>query len=110
MINIKVLKKENFINQITVSGHSFYNDYGQDIVCAAISALTIGIINGLTEIAKIKEIEIIVSDGYINLKIKDNLSQENIKKSQLLLNTLFLSYQQIAEEYPNNIKLILKEN
>ena len=44
---IKVLKnKEN----ISITGHAMYDDYGKDIVCSAVSSIVITTINGILAI------------------------------------------------------------
>ena len=39
MIKVLVAKKDNVINEITLNGHACYDEYGKDIVCAAVSTL-----------------------------------------------------------------------
>ena len=34
-------------NEITVSGHANYDDYGKDIVCASVSSLVISTVNAI---------------------------------------------------------------
>jgi uncharacterized protein YsxB (DUF464 family) len=46
---IKVVVKND---SITISGHANYNDYGKDIVCAAVSATVITTVNGILSIDK----------------------------------------------------------
>ena len=38
MIRINVNKENNQIKKITLEGHANYDEYGKDIVCAAVSA------------------------------------------------------------------------
>ena len=40
-------------NKFTLSGHAESGPYGHDLVCAAVSALTIGTANNLSRIASI---------------------------------------------------------
>ena len=46
---IKVVVKND---SITISGHANYDDYGKDIVCAAVSATVITTVNGILSIDK----------------------------------------------------------
>lgn len=48
MINISIYKNaDNLITGFQMSGHAGYADYGNDIVCAAVSALVINTINSI---------------------------------------------------------------
>jgi len=50
MINIIVKYKKNFVKEIIVSGHSDYAEYGKDIVCAGVSAISVGSLNAIYEL------------------------------------------------------------
>lgn len=110
MIKIKLSKSNDNYKELRVSGHSYFADYGNNIVCAAISVLTIGIINGLTEVCNITDLDIKSKDGLIEVKIPNNLSQEEYNYIKMFFDTLLLSYEQITEEYPNEIKLEVINN
>ena len=47
MIKIKVEYDNNFISKIVITGHANYDDYGKDIICAAVSASVLTTINGI---------------------------------------------------------------
>ena len=65
---IKVVIKND---SITISGHANYDDYGKDIVCAAVSATVITTVNGILSIDE-TSIEV-VENGKVEIKIlKDN--------------------------------------
>jgi hypothetical protein len=48
------LNSDHLITAFQMAGHADAGPYGQDIVCAAASALSISTINGLTQVAKTK--------------------------------------------------------
>ena len=50
MTKITFFKKDGMYTGFSVSGHSGYAQSGEDIVCAAISVLTINTVNALDEI------------------------------------------------------------
>lgn len=111
MIVINIYKSEDNFRKITIEGHADYAEYGYDIVCSAISAVTITIVNGLKDVCKIDEIEILYSpDGLIHIFVPDELDKENRKITNLFLSTLELGYKDIWSNYPENIELnIYKE-
>lgn len=45
---------EGHVQSFEFSGHALAGPYGQDIVCAAVSVLSIGTVNSLTEVAHIR--------------------------------------------------------
>ena len=78
-------------------GHAGYAKGKQpDIVCAAVSALTISTVNALSDLAK-EELECETDDdtGYLKCEIKSNLQE----KSVFLMDALVLGLQNISESY-----------
>ena len=55
-------------DKIIVLGHSNYNDYGKDIVCASISSIVITTINALLKIDE-NCIKYEDNDGYVEITI-----------------------------------------
>ncbi|SFH66179.1 ribosomal-processing cysteine protease Prp [Pisciglobus halotolerans] len=91
-----------------VTGHAESGPYGSDIVCAAVSALTIGLTNSLSVltgktpfIQETNEIE----GGYLYVEISKAFSEEQLKISQVILESLLISLTGIAEEYAEYIQI-----
>ena len=104
MINVSIYKNaDNLITGFTLSGHADYSEYGSDIVCSAVSALVINTINS---------IENFTSDKFhLNQDEKKGLMEFHVvspmsSNANLLLSSLALGLQGIAEEYTDKyIKL-----
>ena len=78
-------------------GHAGYAKHGKpDVLCAAISALTIGTINSLETLAgeKIK-ISTDSESGYLKCDFESTLQE----KSSFLMDAMIFSLQNISEEY-----------
>lgn len=97
---IKVYVKKN---NIVITGHAEFNDYGSDIVCASASSIVITSINACLNIDaksivyknELDKLTIdIKSDNGVILKILDNM-----------LNML----SELARDYPKNVKIIKEE-
>lgn len=90
-----------------LSGHAESGPYGEDIVCAAVSALSIGTVNSLIEISHVDpDIEMHDEEGgYLSVTLPNNLSKEKEHDAQLLLESLCLSLKSVQEEYPEYINL-----
>ena len=56
-------------DEITITGHTGYEDKGYDIVCASISSICITTVNAILSIDE-DCIEYTDRDGYLNIKIK----------------------------------------
>lgn len=80
-------------NKIRVHGHAGYAPRGQDIVCAAVSALTLTLIKGLEQVAGM-EIKIRESNG--NICIEWQVMNDTGKA---LMDTWFLGISSIADDY-----------
>lgn len=87
------------IRAFKVEGHAGYAPSGRDIVCAAVSSLVIGTINGMHELTN-AIFETYLEDGITEVFIK-----ESNKYSNVLLKSMYLSLVSIHEEYPGNIAI-----
>lgn len=81
-------------DRIHISGHANTAPRGSDIVCSAVSALTITLIRGLKEIACMRLYESVEAG---NICIKWQTINDTGKA---LIDTWFLGMCGIAEEYP----------
>ena len=91
-------------------GHSGYADAGSDIVCAAISALTQTVLNGLKNVLKAPVMfDIDDRRAYLEARLTPEATEEQIQQAQLLLVTLLEGLQAIQREYPRNLRIIFKE-
>jgi len=92
---IKVLIKEN---NIEISGHANFNDYGKDIVCASVSSIVYTTING---ILNINDKALLVTDNNnLNIKI---LSNDNITNK--LIDNMITLLKDLEKQYPKNLKI-----
>ena len=93
----------------TYNGHADFDDYGKDIVCAAVTAQCMMVYNGLDEVMKIKnKIDMDNEGGYLSVSI-DSSSLKEKKDAQVLMETLLLGIKAIELQYGKIIKLIEEE-
>lgn len=90
------------ITSFKMTGHADAGPYGQDIVCAAASALSISTVNGLEQVVHatphIKQDS--ANGGFLEVSQLDEG-----RESQILLRTLLNGLLDIQESYPKNIKV-----
>ena len=98
MIKVEVTKKD-----IQIIGHAMYDEYGKDIVCAAVSSI---VMTSIESIASIKEdaIDVRKTDNKLTILINSNDDITN-----KLINTMLNLLNELQKKYPKNIKITNKE-
>ncbi len=100
MTNIRAYRnKENRLTGFAVEGHADYGAPGYDIVCAAVSAISIATVNGL-QVAAGRMVDVEEGDGVLRYRIRGRPTVA----ATAILRTAELAYQQIAEQYNNNVQ------
>ena len=97
MTTIIIYKSKNGeYTGLSCKGHAGYANAGEDIVCAAISCLTINTINSWDELTH-EQMEIMTDErkGIIDCKFKRTLSSEG----SLLMDSLILGLKGIVGDY-----------
>lgn len=108
MIKVNVLSdSEGNIREIELKGHSGYDEYGKDIICASASALTLNMANSVEQFTEdgfdgsVEE-----ETGHFKFRFTGNISPE----SKLLMDSLILGLKNIEEAYGEEyIKIRFKE-
>ena len=105
MTRCEFFTEDERITGFSVSGHSGYAEAGQDIVCAAISAVvtmaeaTINDVCGAKAKVRVKE-----ADNRITLTLPTSCDEE--ESVQAVLAGMMLTLISFAEEYPDNIEVL----
>ena len=98
MIKVKVGK-----DIVSIIGHAEYDDYGKDIVCASVSATVITSVEGIASFDK----------DLIDVKEEDNKLDIIINRhsdiTDKLINNMINCLKEIEKQYPQNIKIINRE-
>ena len=108
MIQVNVFSdSEGNTRGIEVKGHAGYDEYGRDIVCAAVSSLTLNMANSVERFTddgfdgSVEE-----ETGHFNFRFTGEISKE----SKLLMDSLILGLENIGETYGEEyIKIRFKE-
>ncbi len=91
-------KKVNIINEIKISGHANFADYGKDIVCCAVSSIVTTTINDIIALDK-NAIKYEVNDGDILITNNDS------EMASKLLDNMLRELSELESSYPKNIKI-----
>lgn len=90
------------MTKFLVQGHSAYGKKGWDIVCSAVSALTLATVNGLTDYVKLT-VDLEVKDGYVSCQLPHQMEEEQKIQAQAILNVMDLAFQNIENQYQEYI-------
>lgn len=106
---IRVLLKRDrsgSIRSFSVEGHAEYGEYGQDIVCAGVSAITVGTVNAAEALLGVS-LECEMKDGLLQASVPRFLEGDKPEKLQLLLESMVVMLRSIEESYGDYI--VMKE-
>ena len=94
MINITVKKRKGSYLDFLSKGHAGYAEEGQDIICAAVSALIVNTVNSVETLTE----DLIISeagDGYVYFSFPNGYSES----TALLVKSLLLGLESIRRDY-----------
>ena len=105
MITAVIYKNsEEDILGFRISGHAGYDRYGRDIICAAVSALSINTINSIEKFTT-DRFAVEQSDGDLKFKLVTDKAPE----TQLLLKSFILGLESIRDTYGDRyIRIIIR--
>ncbi|PKG21703.1 ribosomal-processing cysteine protease Prp [Niallia nealsonii] len=109
MIDITINKANSgLIESFIISGHALFANSGNDIVCAGVSAVSIGAINAVISLTGITPIIKQGKDGgFLECRIPDTISEENKQKIQLLLEGMVVSLETIERDYGKYVAITI---
>jgi hypothetical protein len=103
MIKADFILNEGVFSGFEISGHSGYDDYGKDIVCAAVSSAAYMTANSVTDVLKINA-DVSAEDGYMKFVLL-----ENDETAEKFIKGLYIHIKNLAEQYPDFITITLTE-
>ncbi len=107
MIRFTVWKSEDQYRGFESSGHAGFAEEGEDIVCAAVSALVINAVNSIDQFTEDDyEVEQAPDGGFLRVQFPEVPGE----KATLLMDSLLLGIKSIEADYGNEyITLITEE-
>ena len=104
MVTATVVKDSSGYRSFSCRGHAGFKPKGEDIVCSAISALTINTANSIMTLTDTR-IEVDEKDGFLSWKF-ETVPDE---KAELLMDSMILGLQSVSEEYNDYLSLRVEE-
>ncbi len=106
MIDIRIEKNKDSYRRLTLDGHAGFADYGNDIVCAAVSMLVINTVNSIERFTDDgMRLDSNEEKGFIDCSFPQGLSHDG----SLLMDSAALGLAAIADQYPDNVSIEFKE-
>ena len=89
---------------VEIRGHALFAEYGQDIVCAAVSMLVQTVVFAVDELLALKPV-LRMQEGYMLLARPKKLGQDRDKEKEyyLLLETMLMGLRKVAGAYAANL-------
>ncbi len=102
MIKVEVVRKNQLIQEINISGHADAGPKGYDLVCAAVSSIATGALNALDQICS-KDVQLsLIDNPDAMIKIKVLQNRDDL---QLLLKMMLIQLKTVQESQQKYIHI-----
>ena len=108
MTEITVLEKRGRLVGFDATGHTCYAEEGEDIVCAAVSAITQTAVIGIMEVIK-APCALDISDGELHLMLEKTVKGKLFEQAELIIRTMLAGLRSIETDYSDYLKLEKRE-
>jgi uncharacterized protein YsxB (DUF464 family) len=108
MIHIRIDAAGERIRSVEVSGHGGAAR-GKDVVCAAISAVAETALAGLLHYGG-DRVSWRMDEGFVSMRIRDPGDDDASEPLNVVMTTLVIGIKEIAREYPQQVRLELKQD
>lgn len=106
MIHVEIYRSGDKVLGFESKGHAGAGEYGYDVVCSAVSVLTINTANAIESLTKAHITEDQDPEGgYLKVMLSDGKDRD----AQVLMKALELGMTQMAENYPEYIRVKIRE-
>lgn len=65
MVNVEVKRQSDFLQEVLIHNHAEYGEHGQDLVCAGVSSIAVGMLNALDQMTKHDVCELVMKEAYV---------------------------------------------
>ncbi|MDO4680224.1 MAG: ribosomal-processing cysteine protease Prp [Aerococcus sp.] len=91
------------------SGHALSGEYGHDLVCAAVSTLTISLVNNIERLTGMPPIvDMDPAGGYLYLERPEELTPTQLETFQLLMESTYLALSEdVALNYADYLTITI---
>ena len=109
MIQVAFFKQEGDLVGFEAKGHAGYDEYGRDIVCAAVSVILQTTLGGIDELVGVHpSVKRNDETGYLQIQLPLQLSEAERHDACLLMRSAENGLRSISEQYPDFVRVIIK--
>ena len=108
MITVTVISENETPVGFSVSGHANMGEYGEDLVCAAVSAVVQTAILGITDVCRIHA-GVSIEEGETHCILTKDAKQDEIQRAGVVFDTMIAGVRSIQASYPKTLKFRNKE-
>lgn len=106
MIEISIQRdSQNQLQRITIQGHANYGQHGTDIVCAAVSGISIGIVNAIEKLLGVQVASPSSKPGWLDCCLPEDLDAEVRPNVLLLLDAMVEALSDVEAQYPEYVRI-----
>ncbi|MFC5700495.1 ribosomal-processing cysteine protease Prp [Cohnella faecalis] len=105
MITVTIVRSaEGRIRRFSIAGHANYDKIGKDIVCAGVSAVTVGAVNAIEKLTGFVP-EATIRSGWLTAQFP--ICEEAAREAnvQLLLEGMVVALETIVDEYGKYVRI-----
>ena len=108
MVRVTVLRERGIPVGFELTGHANKGAYGEDIVCAGISAITETALLGVTDVLKL-DAAWARQEGHLRCELSRETSPEDMAKAAIVFNTMIAGLTSLQRAYPKSLKFSYRE-
>ena len=108
MVHVTVIRERGTPVGFELTGHADQGAYGEDIVCAGISAITETALLGITDVLKL-DAATAREDGHVRCELSRDTAGEDIEKAAVVFNTMIAGLTSLQKAYPKSLKFSYRE-
>lgn len=106
MITVSIRRDQHErLTRIRIQGHAEFAEHGKDIVCAAVSAISIGSVNAIEKLLEVQVVSPSSEAGDLDVRVPAVADQAVYVKLQLLLEAMVIALEDVATAYPAYIEI-----
>ncbi len=92
----------------SVMGHAGCGEYGEDLVCAGVSAIVQTAILGISDVLHLKA-DISINEGDTVCILNREVSESDLQNAEIVFKTMNAGLESIVSAYPKTLKFRSKE-
>ena len=108
MVRVTVFEERGTPVGFELTGHADAGAYGEDIVCAGITAITETALLGITDVLKL-DAAWTRQEGHLRCELNRETAPEDREKAAVVFDTMVAGLSSLKEAYPKSLKFSYRE-